>query len=175
MNWIKTTDELPNLYAPVLSDTMFEGMLTPDGWEGISPPDKWAYVSTPYRDETQQSISEWGQHTFGKVKDPAVLVGRTFEEFSELLELLLPMEAAPRLKEVTDSLRARLRTPSTVLPASRNLEAEISDELADVMVVLLQAAESYGVDLLGAVDAKMVVNRARNWKTDMQGVGQHSD
>jgi NTP pyrophosphatase (non-canonical NTP hydrolase) len=168
MDWIKTTDQLPKLYAPVLTDRMHESVLTPDGWKG-GPPETWAYIYDPCRRESQQSISEWGVHTFGKVADSATLVGRALEEYAELMSLLLPDEIGAKFQEMVDSLRARIRTPTATVPASHS----ISDELADVVVVLMQAAEGYGVDLLGAVDHKMKVNRARKWKTDKLGVGQH--
>lgn len=166
MNWIKTTDELPRLYAKVLTSNMAESRLTPDGWEGEIP-EEWAYVREPIRSEDQQSISDWGTHTFGQVKDPAVLVGRALEEFGELVLLLMETRAGRKFQEVLASVQARLRTPEY------RDESLIADELADILVVLYQAAEGYGVDLLGAVDNKMKTNRSRKWKITQSGVGQH--
>ena len=166
--WIRTKDQLPKLYAPVLTDTMFEAILTPDGWALIDgEPEAWAYIQ-PQRAETQQSITEWGQYTFGKASDPALLVGRALDEFAELMEILLPERVAKKFTEVCDSLRARARTPK-----GKDVQAKVAGELADILVVLSQVAEGYGIDLLGAVDAKMEVNRARKWKTTMNGMGQH--
>jgi len=174
MDWINTTDELPKLYAPVLTDWMGTTFLTPDGWDGGLPPVQWAYVPDPHRDENQQSISEWGQHTFGVTKDPAILVGRALEEFGEICALLLDPAAGKKFTEMIDSVKARLMTHDCLLADARlERDGRFADELADVVVVLLQVAEGYGLDLLGAVDSKMVVNRARKWKTDKFGVGQH--
>ena len=175
MNWIKTEDELPKLYAPVLADWMGTTFLTPDGWDGGLPPQRWAYVVDTIRDENQVSISEWGAHTFGVAKDPALLVGRALEEFAELCFLLLTPEVGKKFREVVDSLKCRMRTPATPKPTIEDMGEDLSGELADTLVVLFQAAEGYGIDLLGAVDAKMKVNRARKWNTDKDGMGQHQD
>jgi NTP pyrophosphatase (non-canonical NTP hydrolase) len=173
-DWITPEEQLPQIYAKVLTDTFEEGCLTPDGWSTKVPPTAWKYIFEPVRSESQRSISEWGQYIFGKAKDPALLVGRALNEFAELMELLLPEQTGKKFVEVCDSLRARIRTPNAVFPASRNLEGELAEEMADVMIVLLQAAEAYDIDLLGAVDAKMKVNRARKWNVTESGIGQHA-
>jgi NTP pyrophosphatase (non-canonical NTP hydrolase) len=168
-DWIKTREQLPKLYAPVLTDTMFEAVLTPEGWSlEDKDPEAWAYINKPGRDETQQSVSEWGQSVFGRASDPALLVGRALNEFAELMEVLLPERIAKEFTEICDSLRARVRTPK-----NKDIRAEVANELADIVVVLLQAAEGYGVDLLGVVDAKMEINRSRKWKIIQGGIGQH--
>ena len=98
--------------------------------------------------ETQISISEWATQTFGPPSSPKKIVERFVEEVVEL-----------------DSLSA------TEVP----ILEDITDECADCLVILYQVAEAYGFDLLTAVDQKMIVNRARKWKTDGDGVGQHID
>ena len=102
--------------------------------------------------ETQISISEWAQQTFGVATSPKKLVERFVEEVVEL---------------DAKSAFHGLMTP-------KNFDA-IQDECADCLVVLYQVAEAYGFDLLTAVDQKMEINRARKWKTAGDGVGQHID
>jgi NTP pyrophosphatase (non-canonical NTP hydrolase) len=168
MNWIKTSEQLPKLYAPVLTDKMCGSKLTPDGWEKAIDPKNWAYIFDPLRDEDQTSISEWGAYTFGTAKDPALLVGRALEEFGELASLLLPAKVGSMFRDVITALMKELETPEL-----SDIGELVSGELADILVVLYQAAEGYGIDLLGAVDEKMTVNRARKWKTSKEGIGQH--
>ena len=43
-------------------------------------------------------------------------------------------------------------------------KAELADELADVMLYLLQIASLYGIDLGQAVIDKLDVNHGREWK-----------
>jgi NTP pyrophosphatase (non-canonical NTP hydrolase) len=154
VNWTKTKDALPRYYAPVLVDSSSHDLIyTPEGWKFRSnskqqkpvPPTQWAYVPLPIYKEDQKTISSWGKDTFGVAKSPALLVKRAAEEMRELLEAV---ESAEKLKG-------------------------IPQELADVMVVLLQAANDYNTDLLGAVEHKMQINRNRKWKITEDGVGQH--
>ena|SRR3990167_4706858 len=100
--------------------------------------------------ENQNSISAWATQTFGPPTTPKKIVERFVEEVVEL-----------------DTL-------SIAQLYSMNLE-KIQSECADCLIVLYQVAEAYGFDLLTAVDNKMVINRARKWKTDGDGVGQHID
>lgn len=166
MIWIKTSEQTPKLHEPVLTDRMITDRLTPAGWESGNIPQSWFPIYKPQRDEDQKSISEWGQYTFGVAKDPSVIVGRALEEFGELMTLFLSPETGRKFKDTITAVRAR--------SGLQELDVgKIADELADVLVVLYQAAESFGIDLLGAVDAKMVVNRARKWKITDEGIGQH--
>lgn len=166
MTWTKTSEQAPKLYEPVLTNNMIEDRLTPEGWESGTVPLEWFSIYKPQRGENQVSISEWAQYTFGTAKDPTVLVGRTLEEFGELMALFLPPDIARKFKDAIAAVRARSRL--------QELDTgKIAGELADVLVVLYQVAEAFGVDLLGAVDAKMQVNRNRKWKITAGGIGQH--
>lgn len=95
--------------------------------------------------ETQRSISDWANATFGAVGSNASVAARANKEMAELLTALISDDAHPKAIE----------------------------EAADVMIVLMRLAERCGMDLLGEVDRKMGVNRKREWNLDGNGNGQH--
>ena len=75
---------------------------------------------------------------------------------------------------------------SLVLEASEVLEhfqwsdetrrpTELAEELADVMLYLLQLASYSGVDLGQAVMAKLEKNQMREWREDLQSSGRAAD
>ena len=94
--------------------------------------------------ETSASIAAWGAETFGEVSDLAVLIQRARSEFEEL-------SAAVRAGD----------------------ENEIGAEAADVMILLHRVLAILGKDLAEEVDAKMNINRNRQWRLSGDGVGQH--
>ncbi len=94
--------------------------------------------------ETSETIREWGDATFGAVRDLTALVARARGEMDEL-------EAA---------LRA-------------NDHAEAGREAADVVILLHRLVSLLGMDLNEQVDAKMQTNRARKWKAAGDGTGGH--
>lgn len=51
--------------------------------------------------------------------------------------------------------------------------ASAMSECADVLITLYRVAELLGCDLHAAVNAKMAVNRTRQWVVDDNGHGQH--
>ena len=75
---------------------------------------------------------------------------------------------------------------SLVLEASEVLEhfqwteetgcpAELAEELADVMLYLLQLASCSGIDLGQAVLTKLEKNRARDWSDNLEAAGPSAD
>ena len=94
--------------------------------------------------ETSLSIREWGDATFGEVKDLAALVQRAR---GELDELLAAVQAGDK--------------------------AEIGREAADVVILLHRLVALAGMDLSEQVDAKMQVNRGRTWRAAGDGTGGH--
>lgn len=95
--------------------------------------------------ETQASIYQWARETFGEAKDAMQIALRAREEFDEMIAAM--REGSPPWKIVF--------------------------EAADTVIVLLQVAEHYGLDLGEAIDRKMAINRAREWRTAGDGTGQH--
>jgi NTP pyrophosphatase (non-canonical NTP hydrolase) len=94
--------------------------------------------------ETQQSVSSWAEEIFGPVNDPAALVKRAALELDELLDAV----------EAQD-------------------KDEIAKEAADIVILLMRLLEQHGLELSQAVDAKMVINRTRQWKSKGDGTGSH--
>lgn len=100
-------------------------------------------VST--RAETQVSISQWAEKTFGPAGSNARAVARANREMAELLEHVTADDAHP----------------------------EAAEEVADIVIVLYRVATLLGVDLHDRIDAKMARNRVRKWKLDGTGHGYH--
>lgn len=96
--------------------------------------------------ESQESISQWIEETFGPVGSNARVAARANEEMAELLRTVTIQDDHP----------------------------EIAEELADLVIVLYRLATRVGADLHSEIDRKMGVNRARKWVTDGSGCGYHS-
>lgn len=94
--------------------------------------------------ETSKSIRDWGDETFGEVKNLTTLVARARWELDELEQ---------------------------ALQAGERLEAAF--EAADVVILLHRLAGLLDVDLSDIVNAKMAINRKRQWKPAGDGTGGH--
>lgn len=97
--------------------------------------------------ENQKTISDWQLATFGIPSSCAAIAARANVEMSELL-----------LKLAADDMH-----PGAL------------KEIADVVIVLMGLADDLNGDLLAEVDRKMAINRARKWKMNGDGMGQHID
>ena len=104
--------------------------------------------------ETQKSITEWAVDTFGE-KHPVFTASRMMKEVVELNEALVAVSQIP-----------------VSLISSKMMETLVS-EVADVEIMLRQIAESLSIDLDSSVDAKMQINRKRNWVANEFGSFQH--
>ena len=104
--------------------------------------------------ENQATIYEWATYTFG-LADLSSTIERAREEFDEL-------------ERATDG---------------RAEAFEVLMEIADIVIILLRAAELLRRDpanavptptLQEAIDLKMAVNRKRAWVRDGKGHGRHA-
>jgi hypothetical protein len=95
--------------------------------------------------ETQQSISDWADETFGVPENNISGVVRANKEMSELLSALAEDDNHPKTGE----------------------------EIADIYIVLCRVAQRRGLSITDEVDRKMAINRRRKWKLDGKGHGQH--
>lgn len=95
--------------------------------------------------ESQATISEWADATFGPAGSNARVAARANEEMAELLRVLTIDDDHPKAGE----------------------------EVADVVIVLCRLASRLGVDLGAEVDRKMAINRGRVWDLDGTGHGYH--
>ena len=94
--------------------------------------------------ETQKSVTDWAEETFGPVRDHTTLVKRAQVEMDELLE--------------------------ATAAADTN---EMGKEAADVLILLMRLAEINNIDLNAAVNSKMQENRLRKWQPAGDGTGKH--
>ncbi len=102
--------------------------------------------------ENQASIVAWQKATFGLTTKQAAF-RRMQDEFKELGDLV-------------------------TLVSGRNCYSAsdvdyVASEIADVYITLCRVADELGVDIASAVDAKMLINRAREWHVNPDGTGQH--
>ncbi len=95
--------------------------------------------------ETQESISQWCEATFGPTGSNARVAARANEEMAELLRALTVDDA----------------------------QAKAPEEIADIVIILFRLATRLGVDLQQEIDRKMAVNRRRVWNLDGSGHGYH--
>lgn len=94
--------------------------------------------------ESQQSICDWAEKIFGLVADPRALVTRAMTEMKELDEAVVDRDLS-----------------------------EIGREAADVMILLYRLVDQFGLDLDHEVQAKMAINRGRQWSAKGDGTGSH--
>lgn len=95
--------------------------------------------------ETQKTISDWANETFGPATSNMRIATRANEEMAELLRALAADDYSPKAGE----------------------------EIADILIVLCRVAERLGVSIESEVYKKMAINRAREWKKDGTGHGYH--
>lgn len=95
--------------------------------------------------ETQQSITQWADETFGTGTTNIRKAARANEEMAELLKTLAVSDISPKA----------------------------SLEIADVIIVLYRLASYLGVDIHTVIDEKMAINRKREWRKDGTGHGYH--
>jgi len=95
--------------------------------------------------ETQSTISQWAQDTFGPSSSNLRIAIRANEEMAELLKALIV----------------------------KGLEDKAAEEVADVFIVLYRLATELGRDLHEDINKKMKINRARTWTLDGSGCAQH--
>jgi hypothetical protein len=116
--------------------------------------------------EDQESVAGWRNETFGRGPWGKVL-GRLVEEMAELARHSGPTAAADLISEAADWLKN--------YGSDGDVPEGVGSELADAQIVLYGLADSCGVPLAEATDAKMVLNRSREWRVDGPGLGQHVD
>jgi NTP pyrophosphatase (non-canonical NTP hydrolase) len=95
--------------------------------------------------ETQQSISQWANDTFGPLTTNVRAAVRANEEMAELLRELAMDDTSPKA----------------------------AAEIADVFIVLYRLADRMGVDVQAEIDRKMAINRDRQWVRDGSGHAYH--
>ena len=95
--------------------------------------------------ETETSIVEWADATFGRTSSNIRVAARANEEMSELLRALSVDENHPKAAE----------------------------EIADIVIILMRVASQLGTTIAAEVDRKMAINRERVWKLDGTGHGYH--
>lgn len=94
--------------------------------------------------ESSHTIRDWGDATFGAVRDLTALVARARGEMDELEQALQAGD-----------------------------HSEAGREAADVAILLHRLVALLGMELSEQVDAKMRVNRTRTWKAAGDGTGGH--
>jgi NTP pyrophosphatase (non-canonical NTP hydrolase) len=94
--------------------------------------------------ETSQTIEKWGRETFGEAELNALAL-RAKEELEELIAAIKAGES----------------------------HADIVAEAADVTILLHRLTGTLNMELSKAVEAKMIINRAREWTRSGDGTGQH--
>lgn len=95
--------------------------------------------------ETQVSVTEWVEKTFGPSSSNVRAAARANEEMAELIRGLAMNDNDPKAGE----------------------------EIADIVIILYRLATRLGVDLHVEIDKKMSKNKAREWKLDGSGHGYH--
>lgn len=94
--------------------------------------------------ESQDTICAWTEATFGTASSNVRVAARANEEMAELLRALSTDDNHPKAVE----------------------------EAADVVIILYRLAHRMGKNLHTEIDAKMAINRAREWKVT-NGHGYH--
>lgn len=94
--------------------------------------------------ETQKTVAEWANQTFGPVSRQEIPVDRALVEMEELREAVISGD-----------------------------KMEISKETADVVILLMRLMENHGLEITDSVNQKMQENRQRTWLPKGDGTGSH--
>lgn len=115
--------------------------------------------------ETSTSISLWAEETFG----PATALSTAIRAQVELTELVSKLQRWAEGHPVGMGPQWLFMTPED--------KAEVMAEVADIRIVLARIQTFFpgAPTAEEAEDAKMAVNRARKWRLDGRGHGQHVD
>lgn len=112
-------------------------------------------MRTQEMNETQQTMTAWGDETFGPTP-PAAIARRMRHEVQELLD---GFDALGDLQ------------PEDVPAEAR---AALGEECGDIYIMLCQIAQKLGTDLPTVANQKMAVNRERRWARDpVSGTVRH--
>jgi len=103
--------------------------------------------------ENQRTISDWAHDTFGKCSTYAAFLrmDKEYKELSDVMDQFLTWTPEQRAKALD----------------------QVANECADILITLYRVADVSSFDLHEAVDHKMKINRARKWKVNSDGTGQH--
>ena len=117
--------------------------------------------------ETQATIGRWAKETFpgGDPKGPA----KALRTLDEVIELCLAAGATPRQIYI----RCTVGLGDKSDHADYSQPEKVPSEAADVDICLKAFAYDHEIDLQAETDSKMKVNRARRWKSNGDGTGQH--
>lgn len=107
--------------------------------------------------ETQVTICEWADNTFGKIVDTVDAVDRASQELKELRNAAVDYDL---IRNFGGS-------------AEHSARLKVGQEIADVIIVLKRLAQHLLLPTDILVDTKMEINRERKWKVDGRGHGQH--
>ncbi|GHB36549.1 hypothetical protein GCM10007094_27720 [Pseudovibrio japonicus] len=94
--------------------------------------------------ESSESITAWGEQTFGKVSDLNALIERAREELEVLQQAI----------ENGDSVR------------------DVVADAAEIAILLHRLVGLHGAELSFAIDEKMARNRTRIWSLAGDGTGR---
>lgn len=103
------------------------------------------YIHQPFFEDLTDEIFYWQQKTF----PDASFAGAFYKLQDEVSELTELVERRGYISE------------------------QLSEELADIFIVLVQVAGLAGVNLYHAVENKMHINSNRKWNIRADGTGQH--
>lgn len=107
--------------------------------------DEWNVLKSTDEFTVQQEVNNWCEETFGPVISNLSVGVRANEEMSELLTCL----------------------------NSDDYDAKAIEESADIVICLYRLVARMGGDLDQTVRIKMKINKARKWKLNGKGHGQH--
>ena len=108
------------------------------------------------RNETQETITQWSEETFGPTH-PYQIAKRMAKEVKELLDLFV------RIGHKWDGEK---QVPIPVDEIDPELIQQLHMECADIEVMLRQVSELLHLELQDGVNFKMSINRGRRWAFD---------
>lgn len=127
--------------------------------------------------ENQSTISAWGRATFDDNEDAMQIASRMNIEVAELLEKVAGND--PQLQamihtaqSVAEAINCRVNQLARGVGRC-NPDEGAPAEAADVSIMLQQVADRLNVWLDNEVNAKMRINRARDWRKLSSGRFQH--
>lgn len=124
--------------------------------------------------ETTKTIAEWQNETFGPATTTRARVDRSWSKIDGAMARVFAFDLTfhrPNLSRAVRAVEEMAELIETLL--ANDDDPKACAEVADVQIVLAGIPAVHGKEQQDLVDAKMAINRARQWNVTGDGHGQH--
>lgn len=124
--------------------------------------------------ETTKTIAEWQNETFGPATTTQERVRSSWNKISASFNKAYSCDKSQHRPNLSRAVRAVEEMAELIETLVMNDDdPKACAEVADIQIVLAGIPAVHGKEQQDLVDAKMAINRARQWNVTGDGHGQH--